>query len=174
MKCFSIFSWLTAFALLASACQTSSVVTDNTALGRVKAAVSAYQSGNGNSFEEQLSQTERRTSAQCPDRLQFGCLQLAYKNFAAAQHTVVQSPASFTFIPYDKQTTPDVKMVLVEGQGGGNPAVVSCQVFFVITNGSTWLIDNFDEPAAITCQQRSEDLTANLFGPAPTLTPANP
>jgi hypothetical protein len=175
MKRFSIFFWLIALAGFIAACQTAGVTTDETtALGRVQSAMRAYQAGNGNSFEEQLSLTERRSSLQCPGRLQSGCLQLAYKIFSEEHQTAAQSPASFTFIPYERQTTPNVRMVLVEGNWGGNPAVVSCQVFFVINEGSTWLIDNFDSPEAVTCQQRSEILTQNLFGPEPTLTLAQP
>ena len=174
MKGFSILSWLLALACLISACQTTSGgVPDNTALGRVKSAMNAFQSGNGNSFEEQLSLTERRSSIQCPGRLQAGCLKLAYKIFSEEQRATVQSPTSFTFTAYDRQTTPNVMMILVEGTWGGNPAIVSCQVFFVITDGASWLIDNYDTPAAMNCQQRSELLTQNLFGsesePIPTL-----
>jgi len=175
MKGFLLFSWLTALALLVSACQTTSGgAPDNTALGRVKSAMSAFQSGNGNGFEEQLSLTERRSSIQCPGRLQAGCLQLAYKIFAEEQQARVQSPQSFTFTAYDRQTTPSVMMILVEGHWGGNPAVVSCQVFFVINDGASWLIDNFDSPAAMTCQERSEILTQNLFGSEPIPTLAQP
>src|SRR5262245_16992971 len=176
MKRFWIFSWLMALACLVSACQTSggTKVDTTTALGRVQSAMNAYQAGNGNSFEEQLSLTERRSSIQCPGRLQSGCLQLAYKIFAEEQQATVQSPLSFNFIPYDRQTTPNVMMILVEGNWGGNPAIVSCQVFFVINDGSTWLIDNFDSPAALTCQERSEILTQNLFGDEPVPTLAQP
>jgi len=176
MKGFWIFSWLMALACLISACQTSggTEIDTTTALGRVQSAMSAYQAGNGNSFEEQLSLTERRSSVQCPGRQQYGCLKLAYKIFGENQAIAAQSPLSFNFIPYDRQTTPNVMMILVEGNWGGNPAVVSCQVFFVTNDSSTWLIDNFDAPEAITCQERSEILTQNLFGPEPTLTLAQP
>jgi hypothetical protein len=176
MKRFWIFFWLAALACLVSACQTSggATIDTSTALGRVQSAMNAYQAGNGNSFEEQLSLTQRRSSTQCPGQQQYGCLKLAYQIFGENQQSTAQSPLSFNFIPYDRQTTPNVMMILVEGNWGGNPAVVSCQVFFVINDGSSWLIDNFDAPEAITCQERGEILTQNLFGPELTLTPANP
>jgi hypothetical protein len=160
MRYFPFFSLLIGVAILLSACQT-----DNTALGRVQSALGSYQAGNGDAFEGQLTSTLRQSSAQCPGGRQLGCLQLAYKNFSNEQHSAVASPQSFTSIPYEKQTAPNVQMVLVEGNWGGSPAVLSCQVFFVLTDSSLWLIDNFDIPQAMTCQQRSVELTQNLFGP---------
>jgi hypothetical protein len=169
MKYIPFFSLIVLLAMLVSACQA-----DNTALGRVQTAVNYYQSGNGNSFEQQLTRTLRQSSPQCPNKLQYSCIQLAYKNFAAAHQSSVQSPQSFTFVSYEKQTTPNVKMVLVEGNWGGSPALTSCQVFFVLTDGSTWLIDNFDEPQAMTCEQRGKELTENLFGGTPDNTTPKP
>lgn len=169
MKYFTLFSLVILLAILTSACQP-----DSTALGRVQSVVSSYQAGNGDAFERQLTNVLRQSSAQCPGKLQYGCLQLAYKNFGVEQHVAAQSPQSFTFLDYEKQTTPNVRMVLVEGSWGGSPAVVSCQVFFVLTNNSTWLVDNFDEPQAMTCQQRSAELTQNLFGSSGGPTPTGP
>ncbi len=160
MKYFRFFSLLTLFVMLISGCQA-----DDPALARVQSAINSYQAGNGNQFDGQLTMSLRQSSSGgCPGGLQYGCLQLAYKNFAIEQHTTIQSPQSFTFLPYDRQTTPNIKMVLVEGLWGGSPAVTSCQVFFVHTDGSLWLIDNFDIPQAMTCQERSNELTENLFG----------
>lgn len=161
MKYFRFFSLLTLFVMLTSACQA-----DDAALARVQSAINSYQAGNGNQFDGQLTMSLRQSSSGgCPGGLQYGCLQLAYKNFAIEQHATIQSPRSFTFFPYDRQTTPNIKMVLVEGNWGGSPSVViSCQVFFVLTDGSLSLIDNFDIPQAMTCKQRGEELTRNLFG----------
>lgn len=177
MKYFPLFSLLTLLAMLTSACQT-----DNTALGRVQATMNSYQAGDSNTFEQQLTTTLRQSSAQCPGGLQYGCLQLAYQNFASEQHTTAQAPQSLTFLPYEKQTTPNVRMVLVEGNWGNSPstgsgqapAAISCQVFFVLTDGSLWLVDNFDLPQAMTCQQRSQELTQNLFRSSDDLTPSSP
>ena len=169
MKHFSFFSLFILLAILTSACQA-----DNTALGRVQSVVGSYQAGNGNAFEGQLTTSLRQSSARCPSNLQYGCLQLAYKNFAGQQHTASQSPQSFTFLAYEKQTDPNVRMVLVEGNWGGNPAVVSCQVFFVLLYNSNWLVDNFDIPQAMTCQQRGEELTKNLFGSPDALASPSP
>ena len=177
MKYFPLFSLFILLAILTSACQT-----DNTALGRVQSVVSSYQAGNGDAFERQLTTVLRQSSAQCPGHLQYGCLQLGYKNFGAEQHVAAQSPQSFTFLAYEKQTDPNVRMVLVEGNWGGSPstgsgqapAVISCQVFFVLMNNSTWLVDNFDIPQAMTCQQRSAELTENLFGSSAGPTPTSP
>jgi hypothetical protein len=169
MKNLPLFSLFILLAMLTSACQP-----DNTALGRVQSVVSSYQAGNGDAFERQMTTVLRQSSAQCPNKLQYGCLQLAYKNFGVEQHVTAQSPQSFTFFDYEKQTAPDVRMVLVEGNWGGSPAVISCQVFFVITNGSIWLVDNFDIPQAMTCQQRSAELTRNLFGSSDGPTPTAP
>jgi hypothetical protein len=173
MKHISVFSVLTALALLASACRPGGVASDDLAVGRVKSAMSYYQAGNAQAFDKQLSPTERRQGFHCPDGGQYGCVQTMYKNFAAEHHTVGQKPVSLTFFLFGKQTTPNVQMVLVEGNWGGSPEVISCQVFFVISSDSGWLIDNFDSPDAMTCQRRSEELMKNLFGPtpAPTLLP---
>lgn len=168
MKYFSLVSFLILLVLMTSACQN-----DNTALGRVQSAMAAYQAGNGDSFDGQLTMTLRQSGLQCPGSLQYGCLQLAFKNFATEQHTA-QSSGTFTFFSYEKQTAPNVRMVLMEGNWGGSPAVVSCQVFFVLTDDSLWLIDNFDLPQAMTCQQRSVELTRNLFGSSDDSTPSNP
>ena len=170
MKHFLVCAVLSMLMLLTSACGTG-----DDALGRVTSAMNDYQAGNGQAFEQQITAAKRYASAQCPGGLQYGCLQLAYKNFAAAQQAGVASPQSFTLTLYPKQTMPEVQMVLVEGNWGGNPAIVSCQVFFVVTKNSTWLIDNFDNPDALTCQQRSQELTDNLFGSATGgPTPTNP
>ncbi len=163
MKRSLFFSLLILLAVLISACQA-----DDPALSRVKSAIRSYQDGNSNLFERQLTNTKRFSSLNCPDKLQTGCMQVVYKNFAAQQQASVQSPALFTFSLYEKQTTPEIKMVLVEGNWGGSPAIISCQVFFVLNDGAYWLIDNYDEPQAMTCRQRSEELTENLFGSAAT------
>lgn len=158
MKYFPLFS-LIILLLVTSACQP-----DNSALGRVQSAINFYKAGDSNGFEQQLTRSLRQSSVQCPTKLQYSCLELSYKNFAAQNKTSSQSPQSFTFTSYEKQTTDDIKMVLVEGIWGGSPALTSCQVFFVHTDGSTWLIDNFDIAQAMTCEQRSKELTKNLFG----------
>jgi len=174
MKYVSVFSFLTALALLVSACRPVGVAPDNSAVsvtpddsavGRVKSAMSYYQAGNAQAFDEQLSPAERRLNSLCPGGGQYGCIQTRYKNFATEHHTAGQRPVSLTFSLFEKQTTADVQMILVEGNWGGSPAVISCQVFFVISSGSSWLIDNFDSPGAMTCQQRSEELMRNLFRP---------
>jgi hypothetical protein len=159
MKYFSLLCLSILLAVLASACQA-----DNTALGRVQSALDDYRAGNAGSFEEQFTTTLRRSSAQCPDGLQYSCLQLAYQNFAVEQHSTGPAPQSLVLIPYERQTAPDVQMVLVEGRWAGSPAVISCQVFFVLADGPLWLVDNYDVPQAMTCQQRSAELTENLFG----------
>ena len=159
MKYFLLFPMLILAALLLSACQT-----DNTALGRVQSVMEAYRSADGAAFEGQLTVSLRRLGVQCPGGLQYGCLQLVYQNFALEQHSAVQAPQSVSLFLYDKQTDPSVRMVLAEGSWGGSPALISCQVFFVMTDGSTWLVDNFDSPQAMTCRQRSKELTKNLFG----------
>jgi hypothetical protein len=85
-------------------------------------------------FKRLVNQPARRqTSIRCPEAAQYGCLQLAYHNFAAEQHTA-----------------PNVRMILVEGAWGGSPALVSCQVFFALTNVTLWLIDTYDAPQAST------------------------
>ena len=168
MKYFPFFSLCILLVMLTSACQT-----DNTALGRVQSAIGSYQTGNGDAFEEQLTSALRQSSAQCPGSLQYGCLQRAYKIFGTEQHRD-QLPQSFVVSLYEKQTDANVRMILVEGNWGGNPTVPSCQVFFVLANGSAWLVDNFDAPEAMTCQQRSDELTKNLFGSSDAVTPHNP
>jgi hypothetical protein len=169
MKYFPFLSMLILAALLMSACQT-----DHTALGRVQSVLDAYRSADGAAFEGQLTVSLRRLGVQCPDGLQYGCLQLVYRNFALEQHRAVQAPQSVSLFLYEKQTDPSVRMVLAEGNWGGSPAVISCQVFFVMTDGSTWLVDNFDAPEAMTCRQRSDELTRNLFGSSLTPTPTQP
>jgi hypothetical protein len=155
--------------LLTSGCQA-----DNTALGRVQSLFGSYQAGDAAGFEGQLTNSLRRLGVQCPDGVQYGCLQLAYRNFASGQAGTSQAAVSFNFLLYGRQTDPNVRMVLVEGRWGGSPSVVSCQVFFVSQDGSGWLVDNFDDPQAMSCQQRSDELTRNLFGPAAASTPAGP
>ncbi len=94
MKHISVFSVLTALALLASACRPGGVASGDSAVGRVKSAMSYYQAGDAQAFDKQLSPTKRREGSLCQSGRQYGCVQVMYKNFATEHHTASQRPVS--------------------------------------------------------------------------------